>query len=282
MKTFCSIISIFLLLLFTCPGEAQNRVSPELIRKVEGFSHPESVVQDKTDGVLYISNIGEGEPGDGFISKVTKDGEIVELEWIIGLNDPKGLLVKNGTLYVTDVTEVVEMNIEAGEIIRRIPVKGAVSLNDITIDRQGTLFISDSGASGIYKMDSSGEISQWLKSEELEYSNGLLAVDDKIYVAAWGREKPGNLLKVNRKTKEIQQISSEGIGNLDGIQQTEEGDFYISDWATGTIYRIDEQGNQSEVLTSEKSAGDILFMEKENVLILPMNRQNAVWWYELN
>ena len=282
MKTFNSIILTFLLLLFAGPGEAQDQISAELIRKVEGFSHPESVVQDKTNGVLYISNIGEREPGDGFISKVSKDGEILELQWITGLNDPKGLLVKNGTLYVTDVTELVEMDIEAGEITDRIAVKDAVSLNDITIDKQGTLFISDSGASGIYKMNPSGEISQWLKSEELEYSNGVLAVDDKIYVAAWGRDNPGNFLKVNRESKQIERISSEGIGNLDGIQQTGNGDFYISDWATGTIYQIDEEGNKSEILTSEKSAGDILLMEQENILILPMNRQNAVWWYELN
>ena len=282
MKTFSSIISTFLLLLFTYPGEAQNPVSAELIKKVEGFSHPESVVQDKTNGVLYISNIGKKEPGDGFISKVTKDGEIIELQWITGLNDPKGLLVKNGTLYVTDVTELVEMDIQTGKITDRIGVKEAVSLNDLTIDEQGTLYISDSGASGIYKMDPSGKISQWLKSEDLEYSNGLLSVDDNIYVAAWGRDNPGNLLKVNRENKEIERISSEGIGNLDGIQQTGNGDFYISDWATGTIYRIDEQGDQSEILTSEKSAGDILLLEQENLLILPMNLQNAVWWYELN
>ena len=282
MRVFQSIIVTFLCLLLTSPGKAQNQISAELIKKVDGFSHPESVVKGEKSGILYVSNIGEREPGDGFISRIKEDGEIIDLHWITGLNDPKGLLVKNGKLYVTDVTELVEMDIEAGKISKRIKVKDAVSLNDITVDKQGTLYISDSGASGIYKMAPSGEISQWLKTEELEYSNGLLSVGDNIYVAAWGRDNPGNFLKVNGKNKRIERISSEGIGNLDGIQQTGDGDFFISDWATGTIYKIGDNGNKTKVLTSEKSSGDILYMEKDNTLILPMNRQNSVWWYQLN
>ena len=47
----------------------------------------------------------------------------------------------------------------------------------------------------------------------------------------------------------------------------------------GVMYKKD--GEIVEVLTSEKSAGDIFFDVEKDQLVLPMNHQNAVWWYQL-
>lgn len=255
--------------------------SATLVKKVEGFSHPESVVFDAENNVMYVSNIGDKEPGDGFISKISPTGEILELNWITGLNDPKGLLLMEDQLFVTDKTEFVEMDPQTGEVTRRIAVEGAESLNDITSGNNGTIYISDMGKSSIYKREPSGEITEWMNSEDLNSPNGLLVEGDIIYVAAWGEEVDGNILKVNLDSKEVEKITQKGIGNLDGIQRIEKDKFYFSDWATGKIYKIDTEGNLNEILTSEKSAGDILFFAERNQLVLPMNHQNAVWWYQI-
>uniref|UniRef100_UPI00356A3DEF hypothetical protein n=1 Tax=Salegentibacter sp. TaxID=1903072 RepID=UPI00356A3DEF len=139
------------------------------------------------------------------------------------------------------------------------------------------------GNSSIYLMKKgSKNIEQWLSTEELEFPNGLLVIDDHIYVAAWGREDGGNLLKVDLDNKEITKVSEQPIGNLDGIQQNTKNNFYISDWATGDIHEIDQKGKLNKILTSEKSAGDILFHQESGKLVLPMNRQNSVWWYQIN
>lgn len=273
----------FLVLLVLIPATAVAQVNnAALLKKVEGFSHPESVVYDNNRDVVYVSNIGEDEAGDGFISRVSKNGEVVEMRWITDLDDPKGLQIKDDKLYVTDNTRLVEINIDENRVSRRMKIEDSQFLNDITIDAEGNLYISDSGKSGIYKMSASGEISEWLQTEELEYPNGLLVVDDKIYVAAWGQDGGGNVLKVDLAEKNIEKVSSEGIGNLDGIQKLENSQaFYISDWATGKVYRITAGGAIEEILTSEKSAGDILYLEEEKKLALPMNLQNEVWWYQL-
>ena len=256
--------------------------SAELLKKTDGFSHPESVVFDEDRELVYISNIGEKEPGDGFISKTNLKGEVLELNWITNLNDPKGLLIHEDKLYVTDNTTLVIMNPETGSITSRIEVEGSEFLNDITVDKEGNIYISDTGNSSIYKLEKeSDEISQWLKSDQLEFPNGLLVVDDHIFVAAWGKEDGGNLLKVDLNNKEINRISEKPIGNLDGIQLINNEDFYISDWATGDVYQADHKGKISKILTSEKSAGDILFHQDSGKMVLPMNRQNSVWWYQI-
>lgn len=272
-------LQLLFILLFGITTQAQEQLTP---RVLTGFSHPESVVYDESQEHIYVSNIGKKEEGDGFISMLSKKGEILDISWITGLNDPKGLLVDGNSLWVTDNTEVVEMDISSGEIVRKIEVEGAEFLNDLAKDESGNIFISDTGKSSIYILKTSGEIEEWLNGPELENPNGLLVTSDAILVAAWGNENPGNVLKVDRETKETEKISGSGIGNLDGIQKISEEEYFISDWATGNIYRINKNGELEEKFTSAKSAGDILFLKSENKLYLPMNHQNEVWIYPAN
>jgi len=279
--------------LIICSGVYAQSTSATLIKKVEGFSHPESVVFHEDKNEYYVSNMADQEDGDGFISRVSAEGEIIELKWIEGLKDPKGLLIIDDKVYVTNNTELIEISIEDSEITRRIEVEGAKSLNDITVDAVGNIFISDSGKSAIYLMpgdspnmmipeNEGGEIIEYLNSSRLEYVNGLFAQKDQLYAAAWGENTDGNFLKIDMDTREITKISKNGIGNLDGIQPVGDEAFYLSDWATGKIYLAGKNGDLKEVLTSEKSAGDIFFDVEKNQLVLPMNHQNAVWWYQLN
>jgi sugar lactone lactonase YvrE len=283
---------LLLLSLMICSGLYAQSTSAKLIKKVEGFSHPESVVFNQNKNEYYISNMADREEGDGFISRVSAEGEIIELKWIDGLKDPKGLLIKDDKVYVTNNNELIEISIEDSKILRRIQVEGSKSLNDITVDAVGNIFISDSGKSAIYLMpgdspnmmipeDKKGEIIEYLDSTRLEYVNGLFAQKDHLYAAAWGENNDGNFLKVDMDTREIEKISKEGIGNLDGVQPVGEDAFYISDWGTGKIHLIKKDGEITEVLTSEKSAGDIFFDVEKDQLVLPMNHQNAVWWYQL-
>ncbi|WP_289023856.1 hypothetical protein [uncultured Salegentibacter sp.] len=285
-------LKLLLIILFLSSGIYAQDTEASLIKKLEGFSHPESVVFDVNTNEFYISNMADRKDGDGFISRVSAVGEIIDLKWITGLRDPKGLLVKEDTLYVTNNTELVEISIPNESILRRIPVEGAKSLNDITVDETGNIFISDSGKSAIYLMPGTaldlvipeakeGEIIEYLNSKRLEYVNGLFAQDKYLYAAAWGENENGNFLKIDIDTREITKISKNGIGNLDGIQPVGQEAFYLSDWASGKIYLAGKNGDLTEVLTSEKSAGDIFFDTNENQLILPMNHQNAVWWYQL-
>ncbi len=275
MKAFSFLVSFFLITIVF--GQSQ---SPQLLKKLEGFSHPESVVKG-ADTILYVSNIGNKEPGDGFISKVSENGEIIKLKWITGLNDPKGLLLENDRLYVTDNKELVIMDIATAAVIEKITVEKARSLNDITADEAGNIYISDIGKSSIFKRNPSGNITEWMSSNELNSPNGVLALGDKLIVGSWGEDKDGNLLSVNVNSKQVKKITEEGIGNLDGVQKINDSEFYVSDWATGKIYRINVNGNKTEVLTSAKSAGDILYLDIKNELVLPMNHQNSVWWYQL-
>ena len=83
---------------------------------------PESVIYDGENNVLYVSNINRNpsqKNEKGFISKISLDGEIIELKWITGLNAPKGSGIYNGKLFVADIDRLVEIDIKKGKILKK-------------------------------------------------------------------------------------------------------------------------------------------------------------------
>lgn len=113
----------------------------------EGIKKPESVYYDADSGFLFLSQIGEGTPadkdGDGWISKLSTDGKVIENKWVTGLNAPKGLRSHGGTLWVSDIDRLVAVDIEKGEISKEVPVPNSKFLNDVACDEEGTVYVSD-------------------------------------------------------------------------------------------------------------------------------------------
>ena len=95
---------------------------------------------------LYVSLIdgkGNEKDGKGGVAILNKDGSIKTLNWISGLNAPKGLGIYKNKLYVADLTDVVIIDTKAGKVLKSIAIPGAIFLNDITIDSKGTVYVSD-------------------------------------------------------------------------------------------------------------------------------------------
>ena len=104
--------TLFALALTALCVSSGSAAEPETI-VVSGFETPESVVHDSIADCYLVSNVGIGNPGaldrNGFISKVSPTGAILELDWIrhgarrVTLNGPKGLALHGDALYVADV-----------------------------------------------------------------------------------------------------------------------------------------------------------------------------------
>jgi sugar lactone lactonase YvrE len=108
---------------------------------------PESVLYSAKEKVLFVAQI-DGKPaekdGVGAIGKVGLDGKIINANWVSGLHAPKGMGIYKSTLYVSDVTDIVEIDLKSGKIIKKHAVEGAKFLNDLTVDSKGNVYVSDS------------------------------------------------------------------------------------------------------------------------------------------
>src|SRR5215204_3630946 len=94
-------------LVFAVLTFSAEAAEPQKLWEATGFKNPESAVFDSATGIIYVSNVNGDDPaakdGNGFISKLGTDGKVITLEWVKGLDSPKGLVLANGKLYAADV-----------------------------------------------------------------------------------------------------------------------------------------------------------------------------------
>ncbi|MGD9502614.1 MAG: SMP-30/gluconolactonase/LRE family protein, partial [Methyloceanibacter sp.] len=237
--------SIVVLLLASVALAAPAAAAPKLLWETKGLAQPESVVQDPATGALYVSNINGAimqKDGNGFIAKLKPDGTVSERQWVKGLNAPTGLALHDRTLYAADVDELVEINAASGEILNRYPAKGAIFLNDVAVGEDGTVYASDTPMNTIWRLKD-GAFEPWLANDALRGPNGLLVQGDKLIVSSFGQlpdqgaPQLGGLLAVNLEDQSVSTIRDDPIGNLDGLQASGPGIFFVTDWAAGALYR---------------------------------------------
>lgn len=265
----------------TTPEKSQPKW--QLVQTVNDLPQPESVVFSKSQNAFFVSNQNQAE--EGFISKLNADGSIADKHWVKGLVNPKGIEIVDNTLYVSDETVLVEIDINKAEIVKKHKGEAAKFLNDVASDSNGNIYVSDMMTSAIYKLDTKGNFTNWLQSENLENPNGLLVKNNDLYLACWGKNldtntfssDAGNVLKINLSDKKVTTVSETPIGNLDGLQAYKNG-FIISDWINGNIYNF-KNGKATEIFKTKKGSGDIAIVN-DNIYI-PMALENEVLVYKL-
>ena len=276
--------SIFLLLIVIASCTMADEFKLEKVWETEQIlKTPESVLYNPADSMLYVSNIN-GSPSEkdsnGFISKVTFDGKIRKLEWVSGLNAPKGSGMFQDKFYVADIDHLVEIDITSGEVLNRHPAPGAKFLNDVAIDTSGNIYISDSSQdnSVIYKF-SKGRIEVWAKGKEIKSPNGLYIEGQELI---FGNSGDGFIKAINLADKKIRTVAKIGSG-IDGLRSDGKGNYLISDWQ-GKTSLVGKDGKVTGLLDTTKSninSADIEFIQGMNLLIIPTFFDNRIVAYRL-
>jgi hypothetical protein len=271
------------------PGTAVGDVAE--VWSLDGFKTPESALFDAERGVIYVSNVaGEmtGKDGAGHISRVSPTGEMLDAEWVSGLNAPKGLALDAGTLYVSDIDRLVAIDVEAGEISGEWPAEGAQFLNDTAVDGAGRVFVSDMVQGAIYVMENDA-VSLWLADEALDHPNGLKIDGERLVIAPWGAglkpdfttERGGYLLALDLATKAIAPLgAAEPVGNLDGLEPVGAGTWLTTDWIQGGLYQLG--GERAERLHPlGPGSADLGFVPDERLAVVPMMLDDRVVAYRV-
>jgi sugar lactone lactonase YvrE len=245
---------------------------------------PESVLYDEARDVIYVANINtftrDSKDGDGFIAKLSPEGEVVELEWVTGLNDPKGMGVHENTLFVADIDEIVAIDVETGEIQEKHAVEGASFLNDITVGSDGTVYATDSDNNNIHAL-ANGEVTLWLSDTAMQRPNGLLMEDDQLLLASAGG---GFFAPIDPESKTIGEPWVTEIPSADGIAKDENGNYIVSCWA-GEIYYVQPDNTSQKLLDTkaqEINAADIDYAAEHQLLLVPTFNDNRIVAYTLN
>ena len=276
-----TIVVLLVIVLVGCkdkevPKVSTDKESEELITndfsvaikwELDGFKMPESVYASPNHKWLYVSNTNGAAPG--FISRVSKDGVIDNLNWTTGLTAPTGSDIYKNTLYVADQKQVHLINLDNGSIIKSYTDNEAGSLNDLTINQKtGQVFISDVPGGKIYTIEND-KLVVWLQSDKIPFPNGVFVENNTLVVANYGLEngeglmrkewKPedfGSLYNIDITSKKVTLItSSNKKGVFDGVTSFN-GVLLASSNPTGQLFTFD--GDKSYLIdASSKGIADI-------------------------
>lgn len=227
---------------------------------------PESVLPDLSKGILYVSEIGRGDAsafdGNGGVAKIGTDGRIIDLHWVTGLNSPKGLGRYKNTLYAADLTDVAVIDIPSGKVVRTIPVEGAGMLNDITVDDNGIVYVSDTRTAKVHRIGPDGTVTTWLTG--MIGANGLKAIGKDLYVLSGTR-----FLKVGPDRKQTQVALLDHGG--DGLEPLTGGDFLATAW-NGYVYYVYADGRVELLLDThllKRNTADIGYDPQHRIVFVP-------------
>ena len=237
----------------------------------------ESVLYDQSTGTIYVANIEGQDPvgkdGKGSIGIISKDGKIVNATWVSGLNAPKGMGITNGKLYVTDIDELVEIDIASAKVNKKYKVDSAVFLNDLAI-QNNKVYFSDSRTGKVHLFDA-GSVSTF--SNGNEGINGLeVAADGTLYgldgsgLKKWNADGSSSILNSN-------------VTGGDGLVILKDGNFVASRWQ-GEVWFVSDttQTLMLDTKAAESNTADIGFIPAENIVLVPTFFKNKVVAYKLD
>jgi len=258
-----------------------NAQEHQLVKKWETdtlLKVPESALYDAADKLLYVSNI-DGQPwekdGKGSVGKVGLDGKIIQVDWVKGLEAPKGLGLYKNKLYVADVDKVAVIDTRKAAIVQTIPIEGAQGLNDITVDpKNGVVYVSDSKLKKIHRIEN-GAVTTLL--DNLKGPNGVLIYNDDLYIL-----DAGGLYKVE-KDKSLTKLADGMEGGTDGVEHVAGKDFIVSCWQ-GSIWYVKGDGREEHLLDTRAQSINtavIGYDAKNRILYVPTFFKNKIVAYEL-
>lgn len=283
------LVGLIVSLVIFCP---EAEAAPKLLWETKGLAQPESVVVDPATGAIYVSNIVGAvmqKDGNGFIAKLNGDGKVVTRQWVKGLDSPTGLALHDRTLYVADVDQLVEINAASGEIVKRYPAKGATFLNDVAIDPDGTVYVSDTPSNTIWRLKD-GSFEPWLADDKLNGPNGLLVQGDMLVVASLGKipgvgqkQELAGLSLISLKDQSVTKLGDgRPIGNLDGLELLQPGVYLVTDWAAGALYRVDAKGKAQQLIDLNQGSADLTYLPDKKIVLIPMMLDNTLVAYRLD
>ncbi|MDR9499566.1 MAG: hypothetical protein RI556_10365 [Hydrogenovibrio sp.] len=259
--------------------------------KNAGFATPESMEYVASQDVYLVANIN-GSPfakdDNGFISKVSPEGKVLDLKWIDGasnqihLNAPKGMVATEKFLFVADIDRVHQFDIETGQQIASMIFSGVNFLNGLALAEEGGLYVTDSGVApgfkpagtdAVYHLTFDGKITPIYQDSEMGVPNGVVSDGGGLVVVTIFSGEAFRLDANGTRTE----LPKPPHNRLDGLLNMGEGRFIVSSWTGEAIYEIDAgEGTVTELFGGLTSPADLGLDTKRQRLLIPLFQKDAL------
>lgn len=299
LQYFSITLTVFAaLLLFMC------KPKNEIQFPIEVGIKPESITKG-FNGNYYVTIMNGNETGDGGVVEISDSGVRTFFE---GSDDPKGIVYINNHLYFSDVTRIWKVDQDGkGEIFvdKEDFPEEVLALNDVAMDPQGKgIYVTDMGATKymrdennnlwpleseqaklvpalgrVYHIDLAGKVTLAQDTSSLMLNPNGVGIDNNGDIMV-GEFFLGNFLV--KKNGQLVPLKGQFRG-ADAVEQDSKGNYYVSSWSQGKVWKIDGKTEEATVLIDGlKSAADFYLEEDKGRLLLPDMKEGVVYAVDIN
>ncbi|MCP5279316.1 MAG: hypothetical protein H6935_13305 [Thiobacillus sp.] len=263
-------------------------------KTIAGFASPESVVVAGND--VFVSNLGvKLEPmekdGDGFISRLDRQGNIKALRWADKLNGPKGLLAMDGVVYVADIDRVLGFRVSDGKRVFDLDMgaTGARFLNALARFDNRHILVSSTDLGKVFVIDLGRRaFSEMAFDTPPKGPNGLKKAGNRLVVVEWGTDGQANgSVKTYRldglSARMDKEFKPEPAGLFDGVVDMGAHRWLVSNWVrfepAGLLQLVDTRTGQISVasgMTPIAGPAD-MFLDDQGKLWVPGMMEGKVY-----
>jgi sugar lactone lactonase YvrE len=238
-------------------------VSQQRIASTNGFQSPESIVYDSATDHYFVSNLNGPigvKPGHGFVSRLTAEGTIDSLHFIVGgvkgvtLNAPMGLRIHDDTLWVADIDVLRAFDPTSGKPLRSISFAALHPhiLNDFDWGGpDGAIYVTDMGMlpnpkglptpgapMRILTVGRTGKPSVALTSSHLNTPDGIAwdANGKRFLIMPFGTNSDSVEMWTVGATGP--RAVAAGKGMFDGVEVEHDGAIYLTSWTAQQVLQL--------------------------------------------
>lgn len=225
----------------------------------------ESVEYDASQNRFLISN------GNSIIARASNG----DLSFFGSEGASHGMEVLGNHLFVIDGSTIRGFELDSENEVMTLQINTAAFLNGLTNDGVSTLYATDFSNKNIYKIDVSdlsNPTFEIIVNGTGSTPNGIVfdGINNRLIFVNWGNNAP--IKAVDLSDNSVSTIVTTSVGNIDGIDEDNEGNYYIAYWSPSKIAKYDNAfANPPEVISTPflNNPADICYAKEIDTLAIP-------------
>ena len=236
------------------------------------YNNIEAVEYDASQNRFFVSN------GNSIIARAS-NGDLSFFAQ--GSGATHGMEVLGNHLFAIDGSTIRGIELDTENEVMALSISGAQFLNGMTNDGVNILYATDFSAKRIYKIDVSDIANpsfEIIVSNTVSTPNGIVYDGDnnRLIFVNWGSN--AEIKAVDLSDNSVSTIITTNFANIDGIDEDNDGNYYISTWSPDQIAKYDNAfANPPEVVTTPflNNPADIGYAKAIDTLAIPHYPNNG-------
>lgn len=258
-----------LLVAATIATAGPDPVEADIVWTAEGeFCEPETVLA-LPDNTLLVSNVCDfRKQGNGFLSLLSADGDVIDWRVLEGLDAPLGMAMSGNRLYLIDNNHLKIFSWPAYEPLSSVELETSVA-NDLAVSNEGVVYVSDTAKHKVIVLQPDGTQSVLTGEAQFTGANGMAIDGNYLYIGG------KRLWRLDLQDGSVETVGPEWLADIDGIEFEADGTIQITP-VGGPLIRYRSKDDIEVIVGPGVSSANHCYAPSLQLALIPTGFDNTV------